>query len=154
MTYSTYGTSTAGGILLLTEGLRIRKWLTPPVSSRLAACKWILREARAATLLPPIWVLIAFFITGGTGWSLYSFLLLILAGIAFFWSIPGGVLVLITGAWAFWGILSNIYDLRIKVEFLAYCSIYLAGGVLYLIAPLWRQGNRQRAKDDGANRSR
>lgn len=101
--------------------------------------RWAARiTPMAAVVLALIYSFVLCFAVNGAGtlvWGTFalSAMFVGLAIVAWEWSLVGGLFVVVVGGWALSSVLHTNYDLRFEAVFVAFCSIYILGGLLHLV---------------------
>ncbi len=127
-----------GGVLLLTVGLRNKRWMTHLTYCDSRAYKWMMRAAWISTFLPGILVFVTLMILGRpVAFVLIGAIYLFIAGIAFVWALPGGILVLLIGILMLEAIWYGPRPCEIfPTIYIPYFVMYIIGGILYVVASL------------------
>jgi len=129
--FSLYGLFIVGSIIYLVTDLLKEK--APRTISRTGIrIRWV---ARILTLISVTTFIIAFTCITRPVWFLLVVIpVVLLTGVAWVWSVPGGVLTILASIIALVNIVPMHYDIDAKMALVVPWLIFLAAGVLYLIA--------------------
>jgi len=135
--YALFGLFITGCVILLFVGIKNLRMQ----SRSLAGGNTRLRSSARIISLAALVISVAVFLTINEASVAFAFnvLAIVAFGIAWFWHTTGGILITLLSMWSLYDLLSHGYGTYAVLIYSILFSLFLAGGVLYLVFVLQRK---------------